>query len=260
MISPPLKGEYCVITQEIEALMCVLQMLLCGLSGVWSWQPITSCPGSWSLLNVCDSFLNAGNKGCCWVWSQMCVFQSGLRNTPLLLHLPVWKALTSSECPQTAGKTTNCHFRDSFTALWWSLSEKRDQKGLPQWESHCEKSQLCFLRLTWSALPRLVHRSSAVNCNLRRESPGGWIYCRTHMYQNKPEKITQPFRNYNNPGVFRSFKKSLSCAVEVRLEQEGGASEATVEPGSFLPVGPPARPVTGGGWAGEPGRRDCCSS
>lgn len=32
----------------------------------------------------------------------------------------------------------------------------------------------------------------------------------------------------------------------------GGASEATVKPGSFLPLGPPACWVTGRSWAGKP--------
>lgn len=106
------------------------------------------------------------------------------------------------------------------------------------------------VRLTGSALSRLVHRSSAVGTvTCGRVDADGYI-----IALPASENSQQPPKNTLKPPL--CFVFFLIVAQILRWEGMrgvgGGAPEATVKPGSFLLLGPPVCRVTGRGRADQP--------
>lgn len=145
----------------------VLQMLVCRHSSVWS--SLTASDLLSRFLKLIQSCTPASilliymlKEGGCWLWERG--FEE--RNTPwaALCYLPVWKAAvpTSFKCPPTAVRLTRnprtgklfLNRGHSFffaVSVWWCVPSYGRKLTEPQWNP--AESQLCFIRVTWSASP-----------------------------------------------------------------------------------------------------------
>lgn len=164
------------------------------------------------------------------------------------------KGGTWFECSQTAVKAAHKPTRANLTAhvrvirfsvelfllrIWFSERLQIGSLNLKLSSLQCEGGERKVNYVpgfTECALPRLVNRSSAVHCNLRRRSGRG----RTHYIISSLRKQLQRQKKTKN-----IWSMCLKQCVGLSVSERWCGREATVKPRSFLSLGPPTCRLTG---------------